>query len=218
MPKSRPNPRTRRRRQPAAPRGRADPAFAASHYNIVAGRPRRMLVSPMQTIQVCLNEIVGTFLTTSITVPTFNSAFFQLSAFSQATEYLSLFDQYRIDQIELYLEPRAAQGSTVFGELATCVDLDDASTPATVDSVAAHQGSLEGSGASGRYHKFVPHIAQAAYSGAFTSFANRGPTWIDSASSSVQHYGFKVGAGVFTAPVSYTLSVRALVSFRAPGI
>ena len=37
----------------------------------------------------------------------------------------------------------------------------------------------------------VPHIAMAAYSGAFTSYANRQKQWIDVASADVIHYGYK---------------------------
>jgi hypothetical protein len=36
-----------------------------------------------------------------------------------------------------------------------------------------------------------PRIAVAAYSGAFTSYANVGDLWIDVNSSTVQYYGFK---------------------------
>jgi hypothetical protein len=134
------------------------------------------------------------------------------------TEYTGLFDQYRIRLIEAWLEPIAAQGTTVFGPVASAIDLDDANSPGNLASVQAKQDSLTSYGGSSHYHRWVPHCALAAYSGVFTSFANVTAPWIDSASPAVQHFGLKYAALPTPAAVPYRLNVRMHLSFRAPGI
>jgi hypothetical protein len=159
------------------------------------------------------------FLTTSTTIPTFASFAFQVNGLANSAEYLGLFDQYRIDWVEVWIEPDVAQGSTVFGPFATAVDLDDVNVPSTYVQVASKQGSLNGNGGSGRYHSFQPHMAVAVYSGTFTSFANSPPEWIDSGSPAVQHYGIKTAAlATPSGTIAYLATVRARVSFRAPGV
>lgn len=190
----------------------------ARHYNVVAGRPRPPLVSLEQRIQVAMCLVTDSFLVSSVAVPAYASSQFTISGFADNAAYLSLFDQYRIDQIECWLEPTAAQGTTVFSDLATCVDLDDATAPTSYASVEGHQGSLSGLGGNGRYHKWQPHIAVSAYQGTFAGFTNIPATWIDSASPNVQHYGFKCAVVASPVAITYNLHVRALVSFRAPGL
>jgi len=61
-------------------------------------------------------------------------------------------------------------------------------------------------------------MAVAAYSGAFTSYSNLVGGWIDSASPAVQHYGIKLATPIATGSIAYTMTARAVVSFRSPGI
>jgi len=187
-------------------------------FNEVASRPlgRRVLTVPQ--IQVEMNQPPYTLFTTSTTIPTYVSYLTLLSSFAEYGEYTSLFDQYRIDHIDVWLEPQCPLGTTTYGPLATCVDLDDANIPASFTSVAAHPNALVGMGGAGRHHGYVPHVAVAAYSGAFTSYANQSMQWIDVASDAVQHFGFKASAMATPSAIPYILSIRAIVSFRSPGI
>jgi hypothetical protein len=187
------------------------------YFNMLAGRPIPRLVGSVQTIKVSLMEDFGQVFVTSTTVPMYYGVSFSASNIS-SSNLLSVFDQYRIDRIEVWFEPQAAQGSTQFSMLGTCVDLDDASAPASMNVLSHHPLALVGSGGTGRYHAFEPHVAVAAYSGAFTSFSNEPPQWIDSASPNVAHYGFKVAADATLAAISYIMTVRFTMSFRAPGI
>lgn len=57
-----------------------------------------------------------------------------------------------------------------------------------------------------------PRVALAAYSGAFTSFANQ-RSWIDVASPSVQHYGLKIAAEADTRSTVGELLVRVTLYF-----
>jgi hypothetical protein len=156
--------------------------------------------------------------TTSTVVPTYLGLAFTLNNFISYSDYLSVFDQYKIDWIEVWIESRAPQGTTVPSLLTTAIDFDDANTPTSLSEVERKQASLTGSSLSGRYFAFKPHMAVAAYSGTFTSYSNIEAGWIDSASPGVQHFGLKVA--IDTTPVAsvVTVTTRAHVSFRASGL
>jgi hypothetical protein len=191
----------------------------AKFFNMAAGRPYPHLTDLQQQIQVTLQGTLPTWFTSSTTLPTYSSKSFSLVDLGGSSSFLTVFDQYRFDMIEVWLEPQTGTSPGTYPLFATSVDLDDAAAPSSFNQVADHQEALVGEGQAGRYHKWKPHMAVAAYSGAFTSYANEPAGWIDSASTAVQHYGFK--AACLASPgqaITYALSFRALLSFRAPGI
>jgi hypothetical protein len=143
---------------------------------------------------------------------------FAVSDFSAATSLLSVFDQYRFEQIEVWLETKNPNGVGDFPTLYSAVDLDDNASPTSLVQIQDHQGSIVAVAPAGHYHRFRPHMAVASYSGAFTSYANVPATWIDSASPNVQHYGFKAAAKNSVTAFGFALTVRAVLSFRAPAI
>lgn len=194
--------------------------YLAKFYNPVAGRPYPPITGLQDMITVQLTKFTSAYFTTSTTVNVYAGLAFTIAAFDSYAEYTGLFDQYRFDRIEIWLEPtNPAYAGVSYGELVTAVDLDDANTPTAIANVADRPGALNGQGSSGRYLSWRPHVALAAYSGAFTSYANSVRTWIDSGSTGVEHYGLKIASSpTGTATVSYNLTVRATVSFRAPGI
>jgi len=187
-------------------------------FNIVAGRPLSQPKIRMNQIVVEMREKLEGYHITSISVPTFAAVAFTLAGFAQYAAYTTVFDQYKFDQIEVWIEPSGIGGVTNAGTLTTCVDLDDAGTPTTIASVEAHQSALDSTGLAGHYHKWVPHVAVAVYSGTFTSYGNSEAQWIDVASPNVQHYGIKSANSQTSVLVAYNMSVRARVSFRQPGI
>jgi hypothetical protein len=188
----------------------------AKFWNIVAGRPYPAFTTLDQSITVSL-FMTGNGFTTSASSTTVSSEQFNINACPGVSSYTSLFDQYMIRQVEVWIAPTGSQ-EVGFGDVATCVDLDDANAAPSYAAVADHQGALFGNSASGRYHRFMPHVAVAAYSGTFASFSNEPACWIDCASPSVQHYGLKIFAAIAPVAVTYAMSVRLIVSFRAPGI
>lgn len=186
-------------------------------FNEVGNRPQPAIVSLEQTIRATL-ESSTYILTTNTATTSFGAAAVTLSQFGTSSEYTGLFDQYMIEQVEVWIEPVAAQGTTVFGDVTTAVDLDDASVPTTLQALKGKGGALGGQGGAGRYHRWRPHVAVAAYSGTFTSYANTPASWIDCASPSVQHFGIKIGAGATSVAITYQCTFRILAAFRAPGI
>ena len=193
-----------------------DGKIVVKTFNPIAGRPYPPVRSLMSTITVQMSTTIPNFLITSTTIPTYATFIPTLSLMGGTAAYTSLFDQYKIDRVEVWLEPSGLP--TTFAEIASCVDLDDGNTPTSFSSVADHPGSLVAGGGTARYHAWMPHCALAAYSGAFTSYANVPAPWIDSASPGVQHFGLKVAAANSAAVSSYNLVTRFVVSFRAPGI
>lgn len=179
------------------------------------GRPFPPVGKLMQQITVTLDNVSPAF-TSSSTVPLGYAFNLPLNALSGYANYTVLFDQYRIEQIEAWLEPSVV--ASLQGNLVTVVDVDDSNTPTSFGQVADHQGALIGPSNMGRYHCWKPHMAIAAYSGAFTSYSNQVAGWIDCASPAVQHYGFKSWCTLTNTAIAYSITYRAVVSFRGPGI
>jgi hypothetical protein len=183
----------------------------------VASRPYPHFGSLENTIRTTNVYTTAAFITSSTTVPAYASAYISLGQFPNYTEYTAVFDQYRIDQVEVWLEPVGSQENGT-GVLTTAVDLDDANLPTSATGIYDKQDALVANGSQGRYHRWLPHMATAVFSGSFTSYGNEPAGWIDSASPNVQHYGFKAATGQYSVAYAYTLTVRAIISYRATGL
>lgn len=198
-------------------KGKKKSKIIAKFFNIAAGRPFPSMGSLEQGITVQMEVSTSGILNTSTTINTFAALQFSLNNCQGYTSYTALFDQYKIDEIEVWIEPQAAAGSAVFGAVYTAVDLDDAVTPTSIANVAAKQGALCGEGAAGRYHKWVPHLAVAGQT--VTNLMNFPSQWIDSAFTGVLHFGFKMAAAPTPAAIlAYVYTVRMKVSFKGPGL
>jgi hypothetical protein len=193
-------------------------ATISKAFNVVAGRPQPALTSLCPQLVTTLAYTVPNYVTTSTTVPTYASTYFRLSDCFNYAPYTALFDQYKMLEVEVWLNPTAIT-TGVYGDFYTAVDLDDTTTPTSVNNVAQKPGALITAGQAGHYHRWTPHMAVAAYSGTFVSYLNADACWIDAASPSVQHYGLKCAFGASsTAAVVYDLQVRIKFAFRAPGV
>lgn len=165
---------------------------------------------------ICSETINPTALTTSTTVPTFYSRAFQVSDLDLITSLVSVFDQYRIDAVEVWFECSTSLAtSNGAQDLYTVIDYDDANNLTSLNTALDYGNVMVSPHGEHHYRKFHPHVAVAAYSGTFTSFLNSPAQWIDAASANVQHFGFKVAAGVTTsATISYNLRIRYWTSWR----
>jgi len=155
--------------------------------------------------------------TSSASVPTFVSYATTLNSFDKVSSYTGCFDQYRIRMIEMVLIPHASDNTTFSassGLFTTVIDYDDATNLTTVADALSYSTSLTTSGTTIQKRCFIPHIADAVYSGAFTSFGNETCPWIDAASTTVQHYGLKSAWTTSSAVCAYDLVVRAWIQFR----
>lgn len=193
--------------------------FTGKVFDISGARPMPNLTTPLQTYTITA-EAYSTAFTTSATVPTYFGTNFTLSLFQAYGSYTSLFDEYLIEEIECWLECTVAPSSTVASaQLFSAVDFDDGNTPGAINTVLGKQGCLSSEVTSGHYHRWRPHVALAAYSGAFTSYSNIDSCWIDCASPAVQHYGLKACCPTADGVVrTINLTTRAKISFRGAAI
>jgi len=162
-------------------------------------------------------EVLTAHVSNSV-APTYRGFTFLFSSLSDSYNWAQVFDQYRIDFVEVWYVPGVTDitGASNLGLLTTAVDYDDATAPASVAGMLNHEDSLTTRGIAGHYHKFKPHVAIATYSGAFSSYGNVQSPWIDVASPSVEHYGLKAAWTVCDASTYvYDMVVRLSVSVRA---
>jgi len=143
---------------------------------------------------------------------------FALSDLSGYTEFTALFDQYRINKIEFKMQPSMTMmtpGSQQLGVIASVVDYDD-STALGSFNAALEYGSCQTWNVNDTLQiALKPRMALAAYSGAFTSYANMQDQWIDAASSGVLHYGIKIACGTTTLAQTYIVLARFHFSCRS---
>lgn len=165
------------------------------------------------------NPLTTPGLGSSASVPTFTSQAFALNLFPAYTGYTAIFDQYRIDLVEVTFIPRLDQVSTVgnyAGLLSTVIDYDDATNLTSVSEAMDYSSCLTVAGDKPFRRVVKPHVALAAYSGTvFTSFANQERQWLDAGSPGVVHYGVKTAWTATSVPYFYDVLWRAVFSFRS---
>jgi len=188
-------------------------------YDRAGVRPGLKALAEEQSIRTMVSLDASFILTPGNVTNAYFAAYFAIGQYNLGS-FLAVFDQYRIDLVEVWLSPVEGADTRFPGTFATCLDYDDANVPTTSAQVMHHPSALVSAGNACHYHRFVPHMAVAAYSGAFTSYANVPAGFIDSASPNVQHFGIKgmCSAATSSASVSYAMYSRLTVTFRAPGV
>lgn len=203
----------------AKPKARGKKGYAVGKVFDIGGVNRPMpKISVRPQIYRAVLTASQNVLLTSVTVPTYYGLQFSLSSFPGYAEYTGLFDQYKIVDCEMWTEPSLASTATGTNIWYSAVDLDDANTPTSVSTVSLKQSAIASGTDAGHYHHFVPHVAVAEYSGSFTSYGNVPPTWVDSASPGVLHYGLKMAANTDGVARQYYTTTRIVVEFREAGI
>lgn len=160
-----------------------------------SGKTSRMagLKPPITVIQWADKGSIGS----STGADVAGACYFALSDLGQYANLTNVYDQYKINLVEVYLVPtNLVTSSGVLPPIATAVDFDDATAWGTGSGIAValnYENVVLTSSLEQKMVKvatFRPRLALAAYSGAFTSYANT-EAWVDAVSPSVQHYGFK---------------------------
>jgi hypothetical protein len=146
------------------------------------------------------NYLAGTF-ASSLAGDAMGALSMSVSSLPNSSEFTNLFDQYRIVRLEYTFWPFQTQSTistTATPVIASVVDYDDAVTPGGFGALQQYENCMVHSPYKPFTVSFKPHVALAAYSGGFTSYANQKDQWIDSSSNAVQHYGCK-----FATPQSF---------------
>jgi len=181
------------------------------------GLPQMMKVpSSDQIFKVNVGIAKGT-ITSSVLASSFVALNFLATDYDDFANMSTVFDQYRIAMIEVFLVPNLSTTISVSqdtGLFASVLDYDDFNPLTTYQQALDYENVLFGSGIEGHYRRFIPHIAIAAYSGTFVSFANETAPWIDMASGTVQHYGLKTAWTVTDSAYVYRVQCRYHFEFR----
>lgn len=122
---------------------------------------------------------------------------FTLADLDDYASYTSVFDQYRIDAVTLTIHADnnaiglVTNSTTTLSPLYIVIDYDNNTTPSTVNTLREYDNCMVVAPGESAQRTFKPHAALAAYAGAFTSYANVESEWLDCASPSVLHFGYK---------------------------
>jgi len=129
-----------------------------------------------------------------------------------------MYDQYQIVAVDVMIVPTVTMGtptSPADGWMTVTVDYDDVSTPTSLSELYQYDQAAQFSATENIRMTVRPRAALAAYSGAFTSYANLGNMWIDCGSSSVQHYGLKLGLPATSVAKSWYIFNEYTLAFRS---
>jgi hypothetical protein len=147
---------------------------------------------------------------------------FKLSDVSEYVSFTNLWDQYRIDFVELMLLPESQPSTTSaasvpFANLIVVSDFDDSFPLANWALHLNYQNATILSPGRRHTRKIKPHSSlDTNVLGSPTAAMNVTSPWIDSAQPNVLHYGFKVGVQQSTSTnvslwypyYKYTISYR----------
>jgi len=181
-------------------------------WNVYSGKMPFTPIPPknhQMVITKCID--LGTILTSSVTVPVSVGLNFTLNAVPEVSSFTTLFDQYKIEEVECFIFPEGNTNNNGLDTVwASVLDYDDSASLTTLTQALDYDTVRVTEFNVGHYRRFKPRIAAAAYSGAFTSFANLSAPWIDCGSPSVQHYGIKI----LTEPSITAAGVRAIARLK----
>jgi hypothetical protein len=156
------------------------------------------------------------FVVNSTTVPTPFAYAIQLNYCNGYADYVSAFDKYRILEVQAEFMPNNAGLTYIAGGSAltsTVIDYDDSNLLASGDQYAYDSCYTVNTYTPFR-RTFVPRAALAAYSGAFTSYAQASAgQWLDCASPSVAHFGIKGVIGPSTPVFALNVVFRVHIQF-----
>lgn len=137
------------------------------------------------------------------------------AAMPNYTEFTNLYDQYRIDWVEvkfMFSNNNSSVNSpaTVLPTIYLAKDYDDTAA-AGVPELSQYQNmqvwQLGSQQASNGFYtvRVKPNVDVALYQGVTTGYARGKPMLIDTSSSEVPHYGIKVAWDTFKAPAASTI-------------
>jgi hypothetical protein len=184
---------------------------------------RPIPINPNQLFNIVQEASLGTITSSATPGTEIDGAYyFYLAQLDGTAALVAVFDQYRFMQVSISFIPRCSvtgTTGTVFptpiGQLLTAIDYDDAAS--TTAAVLRQKETAQITTCTEQQTRTLsPHAALAAYSGAFSSYANMSKMWIDANSQSVQHYGVKFAIlnCNFASTIIYDVYARYVVQFR----
>lgn len=166
------------------------------------------------------------FTTSAITVSgtaVFGASAFELQNIPNASEFTSLYDQYKITGIRYSILPRgnsadigtsATQGN--MGRIFSVLDYDDSTAPASFNEMTQYQNVKMTNNAQTHTRYLKPRFNLDVLSGSVSLTANAPRTgWIDCSTADVKHRGVKFGIQAPTnAVMTYDLMIVYYLAFK----
>lgn len=160
--------------------------------------------------------------TSLLSAATFSTAGYEVdfSQFAGGADYLAVFDQYRIREIQVTIRPQMTTAVVGFAAplVYSVIDLDD-STPLGTAAIFREYANCTTTQYETLVRSWKPCISVPAYvtGGAATGAMSVPAPWIDVATINVAHFGFKLGIEPNSGGTSSQLlsvDFKALVDFR----
>lgn len=164
--------------------------------------PRSRIAQPVQFFK--RTTYTNAFLTTSTTAPSFKDLEFKLSDVPNFTEFTALYDQYCIKGVKVVFMPRFNVAlsnsidplnypvSSQIPQVWSILDYDGAN-PTTQNAMLQYQNLKITKGTSYHNRYVIPAVVNEVYnSPTTTAYAPKKKVWLDSANTSVPHYGMTV--------------------------
>jgi len=168
----------------------------------------RLIANRVYTFALQTNASPG--VVSSTTIEVYASFSFSLNNILNASAFTTIFDAYRIEYVNMKFYPTSSQvGVPVY----TVIDYDDTTTT-TIASMQNYDTLKVAPPGAYFERSFTPRVALAAYSGTFTSYAQKSHQWLDCASPAVAHYGLKYGTPVSATPTTWSIAYVLYIQFR----
>lgn len=173
-----------------------------------------------RTVQVSQIIHGGIALTFSV-VNVYGQLVFNVDLLPQWNTFASLYDQYRIERVEVQFRPVATistnQASTVnIPMIATAIDYTSRNLPTTFGQVEEYETCMIAAGTTNFVRAFRPRALTMVYRSAVsTGYGLVAPgTWLDVAYGDIPHYGLVYAMSTTNGNFSYEYLVRYDLSFR----
>jgi hypothetical protein len=169
-----------------------------------------------KTMTIVKNYRLAGVLTTSTSVPTFYGFFLAFDGVSDYASYQAVFDEFKIEQAEVWLTPNLTTSTAeTIGQSVSVIDFSDSKTPTTIAGLLEYSTAVVGPANHGHYHKFTPQVDMAAFqAGATFGYATKAAPWLLLNNPSVQHYGVKFGVDATSTAYSWDANVRLRICLR----
>jgi len=145
---------------------------------------------------------------------------FNLNDVPNASEFTTLFDQYRINSVRWRLIPRGSSAeagtNNNVGKIFSVLDMDDGVAPTSIDQLCQYPSLKTTRTTSDHTRTLRPAFATTVYNTSTLSAYGQRRGWIDADYSQVPHYGIKwciqgtSGAQIFDLLIDYSLSFKGI--------
>lgn len=206
-------PRRRSNRSTAATLGLAPPAQSNAVALLQLRTPRDPIINMRRSLQ-------STTFASSTLADTHKAFSFALSDLPNASEFTSLFDMWRIVEVECLFLPSITEmtpGAPNVGLQMSVIDYDDATALSAPGSYLQYQNVMVHRLGEPIRRVFKPNpnlrLSDGTATGVTSGSAPRN-TWVDVASSNTPYFGLKLFLGQNTVQVTYVAVFTYILQFR----